>query len=207
MTIARSSPCTSRPSSTGCRTNAPLAVESAPTVFADTIEDAKEQVALAGELLGWNAEEIGRKVKEVEAVRERFADDPREAHPGDDPVAMAPREVLPRDHGDDLAAAHHLRPLFYLTSDNPVFFFRDRGLCRPDSEMTFPISSGLLLHGSWRTGRQCERSAVRPMYVKEMNRRTASKSTRFLFYHKSEAWVATLGDTPSATHHLNEIRW
>lgn len=77
----------------------------------------------------------------------------------------------------------------FLTSDNPVFFFEHEGIGRPTSELSFPVSSSVAL---WATRHQispgtflnASRSAV-----KQINRRTAHNSARFVFSSSDEPWI------------------
>lgn len=98
-------------------------------------------------------------------------------------------------------------PSFFLTSDNPVVIFGSMGLGRNGSEFSFPISSQLLLHGTWVDIRHGENHAIPQKWVKEFNRRTASKSSRYLYYHIREVWVASLGDNPAEDSRLSRIQW
>lgn len=80
------------------------------------------------------------------------------------------------------------RPVF-LTSDNPVFFFASEGIGRPTSELTFPISSTISL---WATREKIESGkylAASKNAIKEINRRTAYNSTRFIYSEKNEPWI------------------
>jgi hypothetical protein len=78
----------------------------------------------------------------------------------------------------------------FLTSDNPVYFHSGLGIGHPDSEVSFPISRDVVLWATWRgqegfygTGKHA---------VREINRRTASAATRYVFFSHEEAWVANL---------------
>jgi hypothetical protein len=81
----------------------------------------------------------------------------------------------------------------FITSDNPAFFFGGYGLGSDESELSFPLSSDLALHGSRvRVGQAFTVLPVPTGHVKELNRRLASTTTRFAFYHKSSPWLVTL---------------
>jgi hypothetical protein len=80
------------------------------------------------------------------------------------------------------------RPVFF-TSDNPVFFFSHLGIGKPESELSFPISSHVAL---WATRRLELAEGYVPTtmpIVKEMNRRIASITTRYIFHAKDENWI------------------
>jgi hypothetical protein len=72
----------------------------------------------------------------------------------------------------------------FLTSDNPVFFFKGLGIGRPESEVTFLISSKLALWASWRSYLPEGYFPTNMQVVKEINRRTASPATPYVFHAK-----------------------
>lgn len=90
----------------------------------------------------------------------------------------------------------------FITSDNPVFFFTENGLVSPDSELSFPISSHVSLWATHRSDFQDGFSATTEQAVKELNRRTASRATRFAFHSIEEPWVMTLLTRRSPQLHL-----
>lgn len=95
----------------------------------------------------------------------------------------------------------------YLASDNPLFLFEGRGIGRPESEISFPISSDKILVANWESPLRvdCEYVDVGQNFVKELNRRTVQSATRFIFYHRKESWVATL--TQKSKLQLNRVIW
>jgi hypothetical protein len=76
----------------------------------------------------------------------------------------------------------------FLTSDNPVFFFESEGIARSTSELTFPLSSSVSLwaHRGPPSPLYLE---ARPVAIREINRRTAFNSTRFVYSLRNEHWV------------------
>lgn len=79
-------------------------------------------------------------------------------------------------------------PAFF-TCDNPVFFFKDIGIGAPESEITFPISSNIVLWATWRTDLNEGYSKIKSAVFKEINRRTVNNTTRFLYSAKKEFWI------------------
>lgn len=77
----------------------------------------------------------------------------------------------------------------FLTSDNPVSFFKHEGIGSPQSELTFPLSSSVTLWATRRPRKHIEYVTALPAGVKEINRRTASNSKRFLFSKTNELWI------------------
>jgi len=80
----------------------------------------------------------------------------------------------------------------FLTNDNPVFFFESLGIGRPESEISFPISSTIALWATWRTNLVEGYTAAKDATIKEINRRTASAATRYVFYSVKAPWVVSL---------------
>jgi len=83
------------------------------------------------------------------------------------------------------------RPAF-LASDNPVFFFRGLGLAHNQCEVSFPISSNIALWATWRADLEEGYVSARESWVQELNRRTASSATRYLFHAVDEEWILPL---------------
>jgi len=77
----------------------------------------------------------------------------------------------------------------FLTCDNPVFIFRSLGVGRPESELSFPLSMHIILWATRRLDRTKDYIPATPAIVKEMNRRTASVATRYVFHAKDEGWI------------------
>jgi Protein of unknown function (DUF4238) len=80
----------------------------------------------------------------------------------------------------------------FLASDNPVFHFRDIGIANPASEVSFPISSHVALWATWRSDLEEGYFPVRESWVAQINRRSASVATRYLFHAKEEEWALRL---------------
>ena len=91
----------------------------------------------------------------------------------------------------------------FLTSDNPVYFHSSIGIGQPDSEVSFPISSSVVLWATWRPDLREGFFPTKETLVREMNRRTASAATRYVFYLREEEWVANLINRKR--HRLNRI--
>ncbi len=177
-----------------------------PDAFAQFVDRVAAEIKTTGAEIGTNKEKIDERLKQVEEFREKYAQKPAEA--------FQDKIRSPWPSLDIFRAIMDMKWQFYstsgpscfLTSDNPVFFFSSKGLATDDSEMSFPVSSTILLRGCWQNVREGRTIAIPQKLVKEMNRRTASKSTRFLFYHKQEDWVARIGAKAASSHRLNLIR-
>lgn len=80
----------------------------------------------------------------------------------------------------------------FLTNDNPVFFFEGLGMGRPESEITFPISSTIALWATWRKNLVEGYIAAKDAVIREINRRTASAATKYVYYSIQAPWVVSL---------------
>lgn len=87
----------------------------------------------------------------------------------------------------------------FLTSDNPVFFFEFEGIGSSESELTFPISSKITLWATRTAKANGTFIRASNAAVKEINRRTASNSMRWVYSERNESWIlpfATKGEWP-----------
>jgi hypothetical protein len=91
----------------------------------------------------------------------------------------------------------------FLTSDNPVFFFEGIGLNKPQSELTFPISSDVALAAFGSGGFKEGFVATTTHAVSEINRRTAHSATEEVYHLRASKWVADLFN--KRTHQLNSL--
>ena len=84
-------------------------------------------------------------------------------------------------------------PSFFITCDNPVFFSESFGLKNSGAEVCFPVSSSAALHCSWKGNVvDMESLSASQSTVKEINRRLASTTSRFAFYHENALWISAL---------------
>ena len=77
----------------------------------------------------------------------------------------------------------------FLTCDNPLFYFRSMGVGNPESEITFPMSCYVTLLATWRNDLRQEYVPVTQQLVKEINRRTASNATRYVYSGYDKHWI------------------
>lgn len=79
----------------------------------------------------------------------------------------------------------------FTTCDSPVFIFEDIGVGHPESELSFPISSNVVLWATRRkNGSESYLQGTKPI-IREMNRRTASMAVRYVFHSKKEKWLSS----------------
>lgn len=133
-------------------------------------------------------DELKHRLKELKESQEKFLNDP----PKDFWLALIRPETTPN-------VIYYLQQMtwcfltfddepMFLTCDNPVFYFSDLGIGKPESEVTFPISSNITLFLTWRNYIEGY-YPITTQACKEINRRTAFNATRFIYHAKDENWV------------------
>ena len=80
----------------------------------------------------------------------------------------------------------------YFTSDDPVFYFKDLGLLRSESEVSFPLSTDVALVASQSEKVREGFFPATLQIVKELNRRTASRTLQRAYFWRPEPWVLNL---------------
>ncbi len=88
------------------------------------------------------------------------------------------------------------RNSYYITSDNPFYFFQSMGIGRVGSEVSFPVTQGVALWATWRNGLDGDYHQAPSQFVKEVNRRTARACTSLLLSPRSEDWIVDLANKP-----------
>ena len=104
---------------------------------------------------------------------------------------------LSRDSSPNVVAAllsMNWRVLFsdatdFLTSDNPVFFFKHEGIGQPTSELSVPLSSSVVLWAHRKPTHGPLYLRARREAVRDLNRRVVSNATRYVFSQRSEPWI------------------
>lgn len=187
--------------------NRMLFIRHAPDLFAETVSDVKRKITQMAEAGVITREQGKIRFQEADQIYAQHRDNP--AH-----LAMA-RVREPWPSLRVCQAIHEMTwrlltpkgSIEFITSDNPVFFFECYGLATPNSEMSFPLSPTLLLHGCFDGGFQYEKIGITDHMAKEFNRRTFSRSTQMLFSRKVEEWIRTMGSGNPAHVHLSRINW
>lgn len=132
---------------------------------------------------------VEKRRREIKDILEKYAEDP----PTEIWLDNIPPERSPRV----VAAIKSMKWIFlvtdtsstFITSDNPVFHFSSIGVGKPESEITFPISSLICLWATWRDDQSQEYIKTTKQAVKEINRRTVSNATRYIFHSRDEYWI------------------
>lgn len=83
--------------------------------------------------------------------------------------------------------------VFFITSDTPAHYFESLGLGTDGAELTVPLASDLVLHGTHRgSPGGVTRFLGKKAFVVEINRRIAFGAHRFVFSQQQEDWVPTI---------------
>jgi hypothetical protein len=162
-----------------------MAPSTSKKLYADLAEELS-QIALANPE---KKEIVKRRIKEIETILKKYSKDP----PKDIWLDNIPPERSPKV----VAALNGMIWRFlvskpeseFLTSDNPLFFFTSIGIGKPNSEVLFPIAKNIALWATWKTHLPEGYIQATTQAVKEMNRRTVSNATRYVFKSKDEDWV------------------
>ena len=176
--------------------------EMSPGIIDSVFGDLEMQLAelLAAEPTN---EVLLRRRDEVKQLRAKYeAEIPREIDHQLLPPETSPRLLAALQEMTWLFWVHDKEPVF-LTSDNPVFYFEGIGVGQEHSEVTFPISSHIVLWATWRRNQLEEYVRIRETLIRELNRRTASAATRYVFHRSAEPWVMKLLNR--RRHRLNRI--
>ena len=136
-----------------------------------------------------NAELIEKRRKEIDDIVSTYAANP----PKDIWLENIPPERTPRI----VEALNAMTWTFwefdqspvFLTCDDPVFYFTSIGVGKPDSELSFPISSHIILWATWREDLPSTFIKASTQIVKEFNRRTVDNAVRYVFHAREESWI------------------
>ena len=151
--------------------------------------------------------EIGeRRIAEVERIRKQFSEEP----PSD--VVDQIESPWPTKKMAEAVLAMTWRftfttgPQYFITSDNPAFFFEGPGVGTPDSEVAFPLSPNVALMGS-RQGTRGEMIflEIKQKIVREVNRRLAAGAERLIFAREQQPWLPAAMSKRRA--YLSKIAW
>ncbi len=182
-------------------------MELLPSVLEETVRETKELIIRMGQQGLIDPALQARRLAEAEAAAKKFSKQP--------PPETLERVNSPWPSEQMIASVYFMSwrllttvgPSYFMTSDNPVFFFTCYGLQGEQAELVFPISSDLALHGCWQPLRLKEKQLLKApqQFVKEFNRRIANAATRFIFYRQNAEWIRTVSQKTEP--YLNRIRW
>jgi hypothetical protein len=180
--------------------------EMIPGVLSDVVANVREQLNAIANAVQTDPELLARRLREVDAAERKLALHPPRG------VLDQIREPWPSEgmlralFGMTWRVLISSGPQYFITTDNPAFFFGAYGLAREESELAFPLSTTHALHGSWRrAGSDLVFLRATQTIVKEINRRLASEVERLAFYHEPAPWLLKI--LPKKKPYLSVIRW
>jgi len=163
--------------------------EVAPSIIRKLFAELTEELSQIALDRQENKDVAERRIKNIEAILKKYSKDPpkeiwlENIPPERSPIVVATlngmtwRFLVSKNESE------------FLTSDNPLFFFSSIGIRKPISEVLFPIAKNIPLWATWKTQLPEGLINTTSQAVKEMNRRTTSYATRYLFKSKDEDWI------------------
>lgn len=176
-----------------------------PNVFEKIFSEVRAKIQEWGKTTQ-NKELFESKLLEVEAAEKKFQNEIPDSIVEQIRLPWANEEIISLICTMAWRVVRSTPPDFFITSDNPAYFFKAYGIGTTTSELTFPISTDLALFASWQ-GKQNAMIYLkgRPYLIKEANKRLITGAKRFVFSHRQEDWIAKISYKPNP--YLSRIQW
>lgn len=181
------------------------ATEMAPQVLANVTSDLRDQTRVYADAGNISPETAAKRLAAIDAAEAKYS--------ADMPANVRDQIRSPWPPGRMIHFVYRMRwrlvpaigRQYFVTTDNPAFFFECCGLGTERSELTFPVSAKLAIFGSWTPLTRNNRIDRPVELVKEANRRLISQAARFVYYRSKADWIATVAakDKPR----LSRIQW
>lgn len=176
-----------------------------PGVLNDLVTGIRAQLTEYSRQPEVNGELVTRRLAELAQIEQEYLASP--------PVALVDqiRRPWPTDRVVQAIFDMTWRVLVtkseaFITTDNPVFFFRSLGLATPESELVFPLSSHYALHGSWQgLPRTITFLEAQTPLVREINRRMFQSADSLCFSSKPQHWLRL--SNPRRVDFVKRLRW
>ena len=181
--------------------------EMLPAVLANLVSEVRSHLNALSEQAGADPEILKRRGLELDVVERKFQVQPPPN------VLEQIREPWPSQQTIQLLFRMTWRVLI---SSGPAYFLTST-TTRPsifgvsdwhgkESELSFPLSTHHLLHGSWQqAGSDLVFADVEQAMVKEINRRVVNDAERLVFYHQVADWLPKMFKKEKLL--LNKIEW
>jgi len=179
-----------------------------PDAMSEVIARGRQIVQTAEADGRWDPELIARRYQEFDAIERRYsAQTPQWAF--ETAYNPFPSEIIV---GTLFSMTWRIiktsGPQFFLTTDDPAFFFfrQGMGLGNPRCQFALPLSTTHALHGSWHPApRDPIWVNVRQASVREVNKWLISQTGRVALYHRPASWIFALFANPDLN--LNLLGW
>ena len=180
--------------------------EMLPDVLREVVEGVKQGLNSLSDEVTVDPELVAKRLREIDALHARYSLEAPQS------VLDKANEPWPSEKVVRTVFSMNWRiletrgPQFFITSDNPAFFFEGFGLANDKAELTFPLASTHALHGSWQGPRAGLRHIpASQKFVREINRRIASGTERLGFYHERAPWLLQI--LPKKEPYLSRFVW
>ena len=166
-----------------------LLCEFSPSIADKLSREIDQQLSVVTSIQPERACLIQRRKSEIQEILDRYSKNPpKEIWLNNIPPDRSPRVVAALRGMTWRFLTFNEKPAF-LSCDNPVCYFTSIGIDKPQAEVTFPISSCVVLWATWRTDLPEGFVPTTPPAVKEINRRIVSNATRYVFHQEDEDWI------------------
>lgn len=177
-----------------------------PEVLKKATSDVRKDIRQRQATGSFSAEQARQYLQESEMVENKYAEElPSEVRM--EIFAPWPSEgVIEAIYNMDWRFVIAEGDEYFVTSDNPVFFFESYGLGTSGSEITFPVSNKIVLFGS-RIPILDNNIFTKntKQFVREANRRLIFHAERFIYSTERSGWIKTIAEKNHI--HLNTIKW
>lgn len=182
------------------------AYELVPQTWQETVDKFRSQIRQIAATTDIAPEVIERRLAEVDAIEEKHRHNPPQSVHDQIRRPYPTHQMVEALFSMTWRLLRSQGPLNFITSDNPAHFFEAYGLATEKSELAFPISKELVLHGCWQhRGNRIVFGTATQHFVKEFNRRVASTTTRLAFYSERVDWLQPL--LQKQRLYLSRIQW
>jgi Protein of unknown function (DUF4238) len=161
-----------------------------PVALSQVVTETKEQLRSLAREVKTDPNALANVLTRVDAVERKFRIQPpaevldkiREPWPSE--------QIVRAIFGMTWRILVSSGPKYFVTGDNPAFFFTAFGLVREESELSFPLSTTHTLHGCWQRAKSdLVMIWTEQAIVKEINRRLVSETESLAFYHEQSPWL------------------
>lgn len=147
-----------------------------------------------------------KRFAEVERIRQEFCEEPPKEVTYQIESPWPTMKMINAVASMTWRMAFTRGPQFFVTSDNPAFFFEGFGIGKPESEVAFPLAPDLALMGSRQGAPGAILSVeVKEEIVRELNRRMAASAERLIFSHEQQPWLPAV--MSKSKPYLSRINW
>ena len=181
-------------------------IEMLPDVLREVVESVKREFNSLADEVKADPELVAKRLREIDALHARYSIEAPQSVLDQANEPWPSERVVHTVFSMSWRILESTGPQYFITSDNPAFFFEGFGLANEKAELTFPLASTHALHGSWQGSRAGLRFlTANQKFVREINRRLASGTERLSFYHERAPWLLQI--LPKKDPYLSRFVW